>query len=337
MPSKCDLPSRVLLTSLFNTMASLQPTTALQTQKSAPPPYPPAASTTYTPKPILIPSPNPLRNLPPQSRNIFLTAHCILPTTFLAALDLLEKSLVVRYTCKSGDSNVNPTSEIENNEDENEDDDDDEFPRVYYIRSNPPPPQNLAIPGPNFTTTAAAAATTVKALPKSAKSYVYEVRPSSWNCTCIAFTLAAYQRHTLLHTQNKGYGYGLDEAEGSGEEEMVGANSGEHRLGGDEIEGSGMSGGDGRKDRSESGDEGSGLDSDDEMGDDDGRLWYGGTSTMKTDLAGRDKSGKGSTVPICKHLLAAVLAERCAGLFGIYLVEEVVSADEMVDKAVLWE
>ncbi|KAK6543007.1 hypothetical protein TWF694_006938 [Orbilia ellipsospora] len=313
MTTKCDLPSQVLLTSLFNTMASLQPTTI--ESRTGPP------TSTFTPKPTL-PSPNPLRNLPPQSRNIFLTAHCLLPTSFLAALDLLEKSLVVRYTCKTSTSD--PTSE-----DEHEDEDD--VPRVYYIRSNPPPPQNLAIPGPNFT-----AATTVKALPKSAKSYVYEVRPSSWNCTCIAFTLAAYQRHTLLHTQNKGYG--LD-VEGSGEEmvDLEEMTSGEARLGGDGIEGTGISGQDGQNDRSESDDEASGLESDDETGDSDEGLWYGGTNTMKTDLNGRHNTGKGHTVPVCKHLLAAVLAERCKGLFGRYVVEEVVSADEMVEKAVLWE
>ncbi|KAK6528049.1 hypothetical protein TWF281_009306 [Arthrobotrys megalospora] len=300
-----DLPSQVLLASIFDSLATIQ----LPTSEAAAA-LPPTSTSTFSNLPI--PSANPIRFLPAASRNIFLTAHCLLPTTFLAALDLLEKSLVERYTTSTTPSS--PTTAYST-------------PQVYYIRSNPPPPQSLAIPGPNFTSTS----TSKPGFPKSGKSYIYEVRPAVWNCTCIAFTLAAYQRHTLLHTQNKGYGLDPEDEAGfdpgrdsSGEDDVE--NGDGNKLGVDEEEGG-------------VGDVMEGELDDDRLETDAGydkNNWYGGIYTLNSGSSGRDKTKK-TVVPVCKHLLAAVLAEKCQGLFGGYVVEKVVTTGKMADMAVLWE
>ncbi|KAK6345258.1 hypothetical protein TWF718_007183 [Orbilia javanica] len=288
-----DLPSRVLLTSVFDSLATIQLPT------SEPP------TSTFSNIPVHLA--NPIRFLPTASRNIFLTAHCLLPTTFLAALDLLEKSLVERYT--TADTPISA-------------------PSVYYIRSSPPPPRSLAIPGPNFTSTP----TQRPGFPKSGKSYVYEVRPAVWNCTCIAFTLAAYQRHTLLHTQNKGYGFdpedetGFDAGNSSGEEQEKDID--------DKDEDMENNGGNNLEDE-----EGEESDDNERVPSDTGfdkNNWYGGIHTLGSEPTSR-KGTKRSAVPICKHLLAAVLAEKCQGLFGGYIIEKVVTTDKMAEMAVLWE
>ncbi|KAF3923279.1 hypothetical protein ABW21_db0201881 [Orbilia brochopaga] len=311
--SAVDLPARTLLTALLDAIAAIPP-----------PPHAPAPPLSRR----AVPPANPLRNLPAQSRNLFLTAHCLLPTTFLEALALLEKSLVVRYTTPDSPASA---------------------PQVYYIRSNPPPPESLAIPGPNFGSTA-----TSKPKNSSAKSYVYEVRPAAWNCTCIAFTLAAYQRHTLLHAQNKGYGYtaspvdAFDDGDISVEDsENISGNKNiinedtqdtddDSAATEDEIEATGIT-------NENEANETTQLQISDEVeldvfpdeGEVDESIWYGGVHTLHTP-ASSSRRGSG-TVAICKHLLAAVLAERCTNLFGQYVVEKVVSADEMAEMAVLWE
>ncbi|KAF8477290.1 hypothetical protein BDZ91DRAFT_843975 [Kalaharituber pfeilii] len=45
-----------------------------------------------------------------------------------------------------------------------------------------------------------------------------------------------------------------------------------------------------------------------------------------------------SSIPVCKHLLAAVLAERCPNLFGPYVREKRgVAREEMAEKACWWD
>ncbi|KAK6505075.1 hypothetical protein TWF481_006998 [Arthrobotrys musiformis] len=294
-----DLPSRVLLTSIFDSLATIQ----TPTEPSAT--LPPPSTSTFSNLP-LPGAANPIRFLPAASRNIFLTAHCLLPTTFLAALDLLEKSLVERYTTANTPSST---------------------PSVYYIRSTPPPPQSLVIPRPNFTSTA----TQKTGLPKSGKSYRYEVRPAVWNCTCIAFTLAAYQKHTLLHTQNKGYGFDPEDEDGFGggngsDEEQEDTTDDKD----EDIENNGGNNPEGEEGESYPDDEPTSGKTFDKG------TWYGGIYTLEPESTGKKKAKK-PVVPVCKHLLAAVLAERCQGLFGAYVVERVVTMEEMAEMAVLWE
>ncbi|KAL5373801.1 hypothetical protein DPSP01_012418 [Paraphaeosphaeria sporulosa] len=66
------------------------------------------------------------------------------------------------------------------------------------------------------------------------------------------------------------------------------------------------------------------YDSDDEI-QVEGEVWsFGG-------------SGLGEGIPpVCKHLLACVLAERCAGLFGGYVEERAVSVEEAAGWAAGW-
>src|SRR3954468_13071539 len=109
-----NLTSRTLLTSLFNTISSLPP--------SSTPSKP--GLTAFSTESITA---NTLRHFPPKTRNLFLTAHCLLPTTFLAALDLLEKQLVVRCMPQFQSTE---TADLEVEGDE------PAMASVYYIRSS---------------------------------------------------------------------------------------------------------------------------------------------------------------------------------------------------------
>jgi hypothetical protein len=54
---------------------------------------------------------------------------------------------------------------------------------------------------------------------------------------------------------------------------------------------------------------------------------FGGMSCDGLDLGGGDTAGEG--VPVCKHLLACLLAERWSVALGRYVVERRVGGEEM--------
>ncbi|CUS11535.1 unnamed protein product [Tuber aestivum] len=146
-----------------------------------------------------------------------MSLHCLLPSAFLPALDLLDKSLVTRYTTDSGNS-------------------------VYYVKST----QSLS--RGKFSTAGP----------------VYEVRTKAWSCSCSRFAFEAFG----------GLGvWGEDKQEVDGEGE----------------------------------------------GGEDGWRWGG-------------KIGGGSP-PVCKHLVACVLTERCSEMLGGYIIEKRVGLEELVEMA----
>ncbi|PVI01992.1 hypothetical protein DM02DRAFT_613302 [Periconia macrospinosa] len=53
-------------------------------------------------------------------------------------------------------------------------------------------------------------------------------------------------------------------------------------------------------------------------------------------LSLQDGSDTSAAAPVCKHLLACVLAERCEGLFGAFVVDRVVGVEEAAGWAAGW-
>jgi len=148
-----------------------------------------------------------------------MSLHCLLPSAFLPALDLLDKSLVTRYMTDSGKS-------------------------VHYVKST----QSLS--RGKF----------------SASGSVYEVRTKAWSCSCSGFAFAAFG------------GLGIREEDEQGAEK-------------------------------------------EEEGEGDRWRWGGMI--------------RGGSPPVCKHLVACVLAERCSEMLGGYVIERRVSLGELVEMAVL--
>lgn len=172
------------------------------------------------------------------SKSLLLTLHCLFPSEFLPALDLLDRQLVRRYISVLPSTPLAGEAVVESLRSQH--DQGHRHPDravVYYVRSSQQRTRHQA------------------ASRHDALGASYEVRTRAWNCTCPAFALAAFAGQTSR-------GLDWDRDGGSG--------------------------------HVESGQE----------GDDDGTQcneWLGGLAL-------------GSQVPICKHLLACVLVERCRGL-----------------------
>jgi hypothetical protein len=234
--------SRAFITSLIN---SLNPST-----------------TTTTPQ-----TSNPLKQASPADRSILLTLHVLYPNELLSALDLLDRDLITRLIPLSKiplsqvPPPVNPpaqetTIEQETSttlEDQNTDIDKKKEGyenAIYYVRSAQQTTSNSRFRDP------------------VASSTHYEVRTSSWSCSCPAFVFSAFPPAKTIENEGDGDGDGQAVIE-EGEEWKVGGLS---------------------------------------LGED---------------------------VPMCKHLLACVLAER-GGLFGGYVNTREVSVEELAGWAAGW-
>ena len=125
---------------------------------------------------------------------------------------------------------------------------------TYYVRSIPPTPKRRG---------------------GKPTSFVYEVRPGIWHCTCANFTFSIQPATPELE------------------------------------------------------DSASPLDDENDTEDGEGDWSWGSTHV---------RVGYSSPVPICKHLLAVVLAEQCPRLFGGHVNERTdVSAGEIAERACWWE
>lgn len=185
--------------------------------------------------------------LPPTTKPLLLTLHSLLPHCLLPALDILDRGLVERWIPASSPTIASAW--------------------VYYITSKPASSASIST-NPYRTNTVPSTSTST--------TYIYEVRPSIWHCTCANFTLYASassnETATLGEKQHRS---------------AVGCN---------------------------------------EQGD----AWLWGSSLLSPSHS--------SSIPICKHLLAAVLIEQCPALFGKSLREKKgVSREEMAEKACWWD
>ncbi|KAI9754305.1 MAG: tRNA methyltransferase, has a role in tRNA modification [Chaenotheca gracillima] len=115
------------------------------------------------------PSTNPLKDLAPNARRIFVTLHCGFPNEFLPALDLLDRRLVTRlaYTPKSDDVDIVGTGASRDGN------------NVYYVTSS----QSASKWRHQSVSTGAS----------------YEVRLKPWHCSCPAFAFAAFSSVSVEH------------------------------------------------------------------------------------------------------------------------------------------
>jgi hypothetical protein len=123
------------------------------------------------PPPPFTPPANPLLQLPPKDRGIFVTLHCLFPNDFVPALDLLDRGLVTKIVQIQSTSRPNDDGLARGGLP----------PAVYYVRSSQPQSRG-----------AAARFRHREPVDDSQKSY--EVRLDSWNCSCPAFAFAAFSR-----------------------------------------------------------------------------------------------------------------------------------------------
>ncbi|KAF2206968.1 hypothetical protein CERZMDRAFT_71859 [Cercospora zeae-maydis SCOH1-5] len=98
-------------------------------------------------------TPNPLRDLPPQGKNVLLTLYALFEKEVLPALDLLDRGLVSRLTL---DSPAGPQAQVSH---------------LYIVHSAQQ--QNTRVSTHDYVNN-------------------YEVRLAAWNCSCPAFALSAF-------------------------------------------------------------------------------------------------------------------------------------------------
>ncbi|KAI5263362.1 hypothetical protein E4T47_09052 [Aureobasidium subglaciale] len=207
---------------------------------------------TKPPSPTTSPT-NTLKQATPADRSILLTLHVLYPNELLSALDLLDRELVdsppapetVVKEANVEQGTIDASAEIVENikgasKGYNN--------AVYYVRSAQQTSSNSRFRDP------------------VASSTHYEVRTSSWSCSCPAFAFSAFPAN-------------LPEDEGGEDIEPVAE--------GEEQE------------------------------------WMVGGLSL------------GKDVPMCKHLLACVLAKR-GGMFGAYVKTREVSVEELAGWAAGW-
>ncbi|KAG9660581.1 hypothetical protein KCU95_g19626, partial [Aureobasidium melanogenum] len=212
------------------------------------------------------PPANPLKHASPADRSVLLTLHVLFPNELLSALDLLDRELVVRLLPLSNTDatppipeqagqqakDTNTDQDVSTSPDDTNNDmkvDKDYRNAVYYVRSAQQTSSYSRFRDP------------------VAASTHYEVRTSSWSCSCPAFAFSAFPANPPT-----------DEEDGDDETAT---------------------------------------------GEDKEQQWIVGGLSL------------GKDVPMCKHLLACVLAER-GGLFEGYVKTRKVSVEELAGWAAGW-
>ncbi|KAI9863904.1 MAG: hypothetical protein M1813_003556 [Trichoglossum hirsutum] len=129
---------------------------------------------------------NPLTSVSSATKALFLTLHCIFPTEFLLALDLLDRGLVSRYSVTGHGDGLQMSSEpvpLQMEEGEGNS-------CVYYVRSSHPSMRSGGGPSRSRSSVLPASSST------AAASNTYEVRLTPWNCSCPAFAFSAFPPST---------------------------------------------------------------------------------------------------------------------------------------------
>jgi hypothetical protein len=106
-----------------------------------------------------------VHSLPETVRTSLIVLDQIYPQLLLSSLDLLDNSLVTRYTLAQ-ETTVHAKP-----------------PPIYYVRSSQIRPSRYSAP-----------------IPRS----VYEVRPAAWHCTCPSFTFSAFSSRNTFDPFERG-------------------------------------------------------------------------------------------------------------------------------------
>ncbi|KAK7920554.1 hypothetical protein PG985_008576 [Apiospora marii] len=267
---------RAILTSLINTLSSFAPST-------------PASG----PQPV--PSPNPLRSLPPQARPLLATLHTLYPNVLLPALDLLDRRLVTRIIPVDVAATAVPAPQGDHIAEASEEDalpeeDKDPYqePNYFYLVRSAQQPSRRG-------------RRAVEALAEGGGGAgpTYVVQTRAWNCSCAAFAFSAFP------------------AEGDAPVYRIHPSSSSSRR---------------RRDDAPCGrypDKRRQQGHENEKGKDD--AWDFGSMSRDGLVPAEDGDGVvvgTGGVPCCKHLLACVLAERWQGVMGGYVAEREVVKEE---------
>jgi hypothetical protein len=233
-----DLPSpRAFLTSLLSELSTQQPAS----NGSA------------------IAATNPLTSASPAIKALFLTLHCIFPTEFLPALDLLDRGLVSQFSVISeshadrGDTGRPLEGGL------SLDGEGGGKCEVYYVGSS-----HASLRSGGSSSSGPFASKSRNPPPQASStstSNTYEVRLASWNCSCPAFAFAAFPTSPPAVSR---------------------------------------------------------------------------THSPPAPFFGGHLLDRDTTPPICKHLLACVIAEHCPALFRGYIVEELVELEEIAGRGAGW-
>lgn len=249
---------------------------------------------------------NPLNDVPDATRKQLLSLQVLFPNEFVPALDLLDRRLVTRFRiCDEAELAARATAAEQNDvvtvEDVQMQNTDDTLPSrredaqqeqagTHTHTGNANESTDQDEPSNHTTTTTSSETYNLNTIyyvrsaqhrpSRFSTSYdtltTYQVRLTSWNCSCPAFAFAAFPAgqtsplspvsstpHPVQQTENKAGHKSMD--------------------------------------------------------------WVFGGITLGSDMP-----------PVCKHLLACVLVERCKGLFGGFVEERNVSVEEAAGWAAGW-
>ncbi|XP_014552126.1 hypothetical protein COCVIDRAFT_111126 [Bipolaris victoriae FI3] len=303
--------NRRFLTRLFNSLAA------------PPAPSSPDAAASLTDDADDKHHPNPLDSVPPAVKKQLLSLQVLFPTEFIPALDVLDRRLVTRFRIRNhpsspsvhrqdGHHHEDAVMRLGGDDDDDDNDNDEEMHMsddanlkdatctFTTKHTSLPHEEATSIPVHVTTTTSAYNGKTKSSIyyVQSAQHHrssryssafslssdqppTYQVRLTTWSCSCPAFTFAAFpatpdsppsQTHPIPHTNH---------------------------------------------DKEES----------DEQNDDTAQNppWIFGGTTLGDDMP-----------PVCKHLLACLLAEKSNNLFGRFVHEKWVSVPEAAGWAAGW-
>lgn len=210
-------PTLPTLASIFNALSNLTPGSHTPSRETRPSsnlclhPQNPARSLLHTLSPTDT----------EKARSIFLTLHVLFPHELLPALDLLDRRLVTRLTIRSPVSDAHdqneaakwfasshsatqalPNQPVRNAE-------------LFYIQSS------------SASEKSSSSRYVHRKATTSTRSAFYEVRLDSWNCSCPAFSVSAFQGLNLDHSsadedsavadEQSEPGMSRENAEGNGE------------------------------------------------------------------------------------------------------------------------
>ncbi|KAK2069829.1 hypothetical protein P8C59_004376 [Phyllachora maydis] len=306
------LPSpRQLLTSLVTAISAIP----LDSERTPLPSGP--TSTTPTTN-------NPLRLVPAPDRPLLVTLHVLFPAQLLPALDLLDQGLVARLVVASGPpaapaQAVSPTTRAGG---------------FFLVRSTA---QAAAARGRRFRAGGRGGGGGAEGRGGGAAGREgptgYVVRVDAWNCTCAAFAIAAFAGGTTTTTTGAERG-GEGGEEGNGEGRGAARVKGKGQTRTNDIGLTQREGG--REEGMDSQNRGATAaaaaaaeeeeEEEEEEDADETAAWsFGGLSLDGTE----DSVSETEAVPVCKHLLACLLAERWKAALGRYVVERRVRKEEM--------
>lgn len=234
---------------------------------------------------------NPLRGLPKEKRNTLLTLQLLYPNELLPALDLLDRDLVTKLRLQQPREPTTDDQSAQGAATADQTKPPDLTP-IYYVRSAQ-------------STNSSTHASKSRFRDPIASTTHYEVRTSSWSCSCPAFAFSAFPPHhpkpsSLQSSSHIGVQYPRvlqlpqfrPEAQAQSQSEKIA-----------------------------------------DQENVDPEATRAAEERNEEWCAGGLANGDG--VPICKHLLACVLAER-TGLLGGIVKEREVSLEEMVGWAAGW-